>query len=101
MEEKQWQQFAHRAVRELRQRDRSHYAAKHMRDLIFLDFLVVDVPKEKPALLSGRNAQNLGYLKIYADKLLMLTVRERVKLHNFRQSGSLQENLFFCHRKTI
>ena len=24
-----------------------------------LDFLVVDVPKEKPALLSGRDAQNL------------------------------------------
>ena len=34
-----------------------------------LDFLVVDIPKEKPALLSGRDAQNLGYLKIYADEV--------------------------------
>ena len=34
-----------------------------------LDFLVVDIPKEKPALLSGRDAQNLEYLKIYADEV--------------------------------
>ena len=33
-----------------------------------LEFLVVDVPPEKPALLSGRDAQTLQYLKIYADE---------------------------------
>ena len=32
-----------------------------------IDFLVVDVPGDKPPLLSGKDAQALGYLKIYAD----------------------------------
>ena len=30
--------------------------------------LVVNVPHEKPALLSGRDAQALNYLKVYADE---------------------------------
>ena len=33
-----------------------------------IDFLVVDVPQGKPPLLSGRDAQILGYLKIQADE---------------------------------
>ncbi|KAL9986995.1 hypothetical protein ACROYT_G001229 [Oculina patagonica] len=33
-----------------------------------LEFLVVDVPQGKPPLLSGRDAQALQYLRIYADK---------------------------------
>ena len=33
-----------------------------------IDFLVVDVPDGKPVLLSGRDAQALNYLKVYADK---------------------------------
>ena len=33
-----------------------------------IDFLVVDVPNGKPPLLSGRDAQALGYLKMYADE---------------------------------
>ena len=33
-----------------------------------IDFLVVDVPDGKPPLLSGRDAQALGYLKVYADE---------------------------------
>ena len=33
-----------------------------------IDFLVVDVPDGKPALLSGRDAQALNYLKVCADK---------------------------------
>ena len=32
-----------------------------------IDFLVVNVPGEKPALLSGTDAQALNYLKVYAD----------------------------------
>ena len=34
-----------------------------------VDFLVVDVPPEKPPLLCGRDAQAFGYLKIYADEV--------------------------------
>ena len=33
-----------------------------------IDFLLVNVPDEKPALLRGRDAQALNYLKIYADE---------------------------------
>jgi len=33
-----------------------------------IDFLVVNVPDEKPALLSGRDAQALNYFKVYADE---------------------------------
>ena len=33
-----------------------------------IDFLVVNVPDQKPPLLSGRDAQALGYLKMYADE---------------------------------
>ena len=33
-----------------------------------IDFLVIDVPGDKPPLLSGKDAQALGYLKIYADE---------------------------------
>ena len=32
------------------------------------DCLVVNIPDEKPGLLSGRDAQALNYLKVYADK---------------------------------
>ena len=32
------------------------------------DFLVVDVPGDKPPLLSRKDAQALEYLKIYADE---------------------------------
>ncbi|CAB4022641.1 Hypothetical predicted protein [Paramuricea clavata] len=39
-----------------------------------LDFLVVDVPEEKPALLSGCDAQKMGYLKIYADEVQAVDV---------------------------
>lgn len=34
-----------------------------------IDFLVLDMPREKPPLLCGRDAQTLGYLKIYADEV--------------------------------
>ena len=34
-----------------------------------IDFLVVNVPDEKPAHLSGRDAQALNYLKVYADEM--------------------------------
>ena len=33
-----------------------------------IDFLVANVPEGKPALLSGRDAQALNYLKVYADE---------------------------------
>lgn len=33
-----------------------------------IDFLAVDVPDDKPPLLSGKDAQALKYLKIYADE---------------------------------
>ena len=33
-----------------------------------IDFLVVNVPDGKPALLSGRYAQAISYLKVYADE---------------------------------
>ena len=33
-----------------------------------IDFLLVNVPEEKPALLSGRDTQALNYLKWYADE---------------------------------
>ena len=33
-----------------------------------IDFLVVNVPDGKPALLSGRDAQALNYLRVYADE---------------------------------
>ena len=33
-----------------------------------LDFLVVNIPDEKPAVFSGRDAQALNYLKVYADE---------------------------------
>ena len=33
-----------------------------------IDFLVVNVPDGKQALLSGRDAQALNYLKVYADE---------------------------------
>ena len=33
-----------------------------------IDFLVVDVSGDKPPLLSGKDAQALKYLKIYADE---------------------------------
>ena len=33
-----------------------------------IDFLVVNVPNQKPPLLSGRDAQALDYLKVYADE---------------------------------
>ncbi|CAH3147008.1 unnamed protein product [Pocillopora meandrina] len=33
-----------------------------------IDFLAVDVPGDKPSLLSGKDAQALKYLKIYADE---------------------------------
>ena len=48
-----------------------------------LDFLVVDVPIEKPALLSGSDAQKLGYLKIYPDEV------QAVDLHNQQKSAEL------------
>ncbi|KAL9964686.1 hypothetical protein ACROYT_G028361 [Oculina patagonica] len=34
-----------------------------------IDFLVVNVPNQKPPLLSGRDAQALDYLKVYADEI--------------------------------
>ena len=33
-----------------------------------IDFLVVNVPDGEPALLSGRDARALNYLKVYADE---------------------------------
>ena len=33
-----------------------------------IDFLVVNIPDEKPALISGRDAKALNYLKVYADE---------------------------------
>ena len=33
-----------------------------------IDFLVVNVPDGKPVLLSGRDAQALNYLRVYADE---------------------------------
>ena len=36
-----------------------------------LNFLVVDVPQEKPPLLSGSDAQALQFLKIFADEVHM------------------------------
>ena len=33
-----------------------------------IDFLVVDLPYNKPPLLCGKDAQALDYLKIYADE---------------------------------
>ena len=44
-----------------------------------LNFLVVDVPREKPALWSGRGAKNLGYLKIYADGVQAVDSEEKSK----------------------
>ena len=40
-------------------------------------FLVVNIPDEKPALLSGRDAQALNYLKVYADETAN-TVEEEI-----------------------
>ena len=34
-----------------------------------IDFLVVNIPDEKSTLLSGRKAQGLSYLKVYADEM--------------------------------
>ena len=34
-----------------------------------LNFLVVDVPQEKPPLLSGSDAQALQFLKVFADEV--------------------------------
>ena len=39
------------------------------RKLHLLEFLVVDAPQGKPPLLSGRDAQILGYLDVHADEI--------------------------------
>ena len=36
--------------------------------IIMINFLVVDLPYNKPPLLCGKDAQALDYLKIYADE---------------------------------
>ena len=36
--------------------------------ILTIDFLVVNVPDGKPALLSRRDAQPLNYLRVYADE---------------------------------
>ena len=43
--------------------------SERKRKLHLLEFLVVDVPQGKPPLLSGRDAQILGYLDVHADEI--------------------------------
>ena len=45
-----------------------------------IDFFLVNVPDEKLALLSGRDAQALNYLKVHADETAN-AVEEEI-LHN-------------------
>lgn len=58
-----------------------------------INFLVVNIPDEKPALLSGRHAQALNYLKVYADETAN-AVEEEIP-HNSQQApplGKLTKN---------
>ena len=57
--------------------------------LHLLDFLVVDVPQGKPPLLSGRDAQFLGYLDIHADEIHSL---DKVNNSEMMSSTKHQQN---------
>ena len=62
-----------------------------------LDFLVVDVAEEKPALLSGCDAQKMGYLKIYADEVQAVDVESERKGTDLPPLGQLTKESIITH----
>ena len=59
-----------------------------------IDFLVVNVPSGKPPLLSGRDAEALGYVKMYADETN--AIEEEIPLGKMTKENVLQHyaNIF-------
>ena len=53
-----------------------------------IDFLVVNVPSGKPPLLSGRDAEALGYVKMYADETN--AIEEEIPLGKMTKEDVLQ-----------
>ena len=47
-----------------------------------IDFLVVDLPYNKPPLLCGKDAQALDYLKIYADETHAVEEKLHKRFHH-------------------
>ena len=66
-----------------------------------LDFLVVDVPEEKPALLSGCDAQKMGYLKIYADEVQAVDVESERKGTDLPPLGQLTKESIITHYEDV
>ena len=66
------------------------------------DFLVVDIPGDKPPLLSGirKEAQALGYLKIYADETNAVDDEIPRSVSTFPPLGKLTEKDILQHYQT-
>jgi hypothetical protein len=64
-----------------------------------VDFLVLDVPSDKPPLLCGRDAQIFGYLKIYADEVH--TVEKTNEPTNLPPPGNLTKESVLQHYKDV
>ena len=66
-----------------------------------IDFFVVDVPGDKPSLLSGKDAQALGYLKIYADETNAVEDKIPRSVPTFLPLGKLTEKDILQHYSNI
>ncbi len=61
-----------------------------------VNFLVSDVPLDKPPLLCGRDAQTFGYLKINADEVH--TVEKMNEPTNLRPPANLTKESVLQHK---
>lgn len=67
-----------------------------------IDFLVVDVPGDKPPLLTGKDTQQaLGYLKTYADKIKAVEDEIPRIVPTFPPLGKLTEKDSLQHYSNI
>jgi len=65
------------------------------------DFLVVNVSGEKPPLLSGRNAQALKYLTIYADETNAVEEETTRNSHKVPALGKLTSEDILKHYPNV
>ena len=66
-----------------------------------IDFLVGNVPGDKPSLLSGRDAQALKYLTIYADETNSVEVETTQNSHKLPTLGKLTSEDILKHYPNV
>ena len=66
-----------------------------------IDFLVVNVPNQKPPLLSGRDAQALDYLKVYPDETNAVEEEFPRNMQSLETLGKLTKEYVLHHYSNV